>query len=67
MTEEEIAANPGADVTNGYLKTLSYKTAFQESYAALSEEEHASQTAMLKALPNFDADVFFEISGIRIT
>ena len=46
--------------------TLPYKQAFKESYNSLSEEEKTEQTKQLKALPNFDADVFYEISGIRV-
>jgi hypothetical protein len=46
----------------GYLKTWGYKEAFQQSYNNASD----SDKALLLKLPNFDADVFFEISGIRI-
>jgi hypothetical protein len=42
--------------------TIGYKASFQKSF----ESADAEQIAMLKALPNFDADVFFDISGIRI-
>ncbi len=42
--------------------TIGYKASLQKSF----ESADAEQIAMLKALPNFDADVFFEISGIRI-
>ncbi len=41
---------------------IGYKASFQKSF----ESADAEQIAMLKALPNFDADVFFDISGIRI-
>ncbi len=66
MTDEEKEENPSYEKTGGYLKKLSYKEAFQKSYNDLSEEERVEQTKQLKALPNFDADVFYEISGIRI-
>jgi hypothetical protein len=66
MTDEEKQLNPRAEVCGGYLKKLDYKEAFQKSYNNLSEEQRIKQTALLKALPNFDADIFFEISGIRI-
>ena len=66
MTTEEKEENPSYEKTGGYLKKLSYKEAFQKSYNDLSEEERAKQTELLKALPNFDEDVFYEISGIRI-
>ena len=66
MTDTEKRENPRAEVCGGYLKRLDYKEAFQKSYGDLSDEERLKQTALLKALPNFDADIFFEISGIRI-
>ena len=66
MTEEEKEENPTYKTTGGYLKSYDYKEAFQKSYNALSKEEKTKQTQLLKALPNFDKDVFFEISGIDI-
>jgi len=66
MTDEEKQLNPKAEVCGGYIKKMDYKEAFQKSYNDLPDEERVKQTALLKALPNFDADVFFEISGIRI-
>ena len=66
MAENEKSENPNCETLNGYLKTYDYKEAFQKSYNDLGEEEKAIQTEQLKALPNFDADVFYEISGIRI-
>ena len=41
---------------------IDYKQAFQESFKNATDED----IELLKKLPNFDADVFFEISGIRI-
>lgn len=40
----------------------SYKDAFQRSFKQADER----QIALLKALPNFDPEVFFEISGIDL-
>lgn len=62
MTDEEKEDNPHCKTTNGYLKALNYKEAFQASYKAASREEQLK----VKELPNFDPDIFFEISGIRI-
>ena len=62
MTEEEKANNQSYKTTGGYLKQMVYKEAFQESFKSATKED----IQLLKALPNFDADVFFEISGIRI-
>ena len=45
----------------GYLKAYSYKEAFTKSMENASQEE----LEMVKALPNFDADIFYEISGYR--
>jgi len=41
---------------------LDYKEAFQKSYNEASEEDRKK----VFNLPNFDADVFFEISGIDV-
>jgi len=48
--------------TGGYLKRYEYKEAFQMSYMNASELD---KNLLLK-LPNFDADVFYEISGIDL-
>ena len=44
------------------LEGLTYKESFIKSFESATEED----IELLKALPNFDADVFFEISGIRL-
>jgi hypothetical protein len=62
MTDDEKKRYPTAETCDGYLKRLDYKDAFQASYAKASDEDRA----LLVNLPNFDADVFYEISGIRI-
>ena len=62
MTDQEKIDNPCFHVTEGYLKKLDYKTAFQESYRNASKED---QSKVLH-LPNFDADIFLEISGIDV-
>ena len=66
MTEEEKQKHPEYKTTGGYLKEYGYKEAFQNSFNKLSAEEKKNQVELLKALPNFDKDVFFEISGIDI-
>jgi len=50
------------ETCGGFLKTMGYKEAFQLSYANASQEDRDK----VKRLPNWDADVFFEISGIRV-
>jgi hypothetical protein len=41
---------------------LGYKGSWQKAYATATEEEKV----LLKALPNFDKDIFFELTGINI-
>ena len=62
MTEEETKENPACKTAGGYLKTIPYKEAFTKSMQNASKEE----IQQVKKLPNFDADVFEEISGFRI-
>jgi hypothetical protein len=62
MTDDEKKSNKDAFVTDGYLKTVSYKEAWTIAYKDASKEE----IKLLKALPNFNADVFEEITGIRV-
>jgi hypothetical protein len=62
MDSVEKKNNPKAEACGGYLKTLSYKEAWAEAYTKTTPED----IKLLKKLPNFDADVFFEISGIRL-
>jgi len=66
MTEEEKKAEESYKTTWGYLKSYGYKEAFQKSYNNLSDKERKEQTEQLKALPNFDKNMFFEISWIDI-
>jgi hypothetical protein len=66
MTEEEKKNNPNYKTNNWYLKIYDYKEAFQKSYNNLNEEEKIKQTKQLKELPNWNPDIFFEISWIRI-
>lgn len=47
---------------DGELKVKDYKEAWQESFKKATIEG----VRQLKALPNFDAEVFEEITGIKI-
>ena len=62
MTEAEKEANNFHIVTGGFLKTREYKDAFMASWKKASEEDKKK----LFALPNFDAEIFKEISGIDV-
>ncbi len=50
------------EATGGFLKVYEYKEAFQKAWDNAPEKEREQ----LKNLPGFDADVFYEISGIRV-
>ena len=62
MSDEEKIENKDAFVTDGYLKTISYKEAWAESF----KKATPSDIALIKKYPNFDAEVFEEITGIKI-
>jgi hypothetical protein len=62
MTDEEKARYPKAFVCDGYLKTYSYKEAWKIAF----DNRNSNDIELLKALPNFDAVVFEEITGIEI-
>lgn len=62
MSDEEKENNQMWETTGGYLKVFNYKQAFQKSWDNASEEDKA----LLFKLPNFDVNVFKEISGIDV-
>jgi hypothetical protein len=62
MTDEEKKSVSGWETMGGYLKTLGYKEAWAAGWAKATDE----QKAWYQSLPNFDADIFFEITGIKI-
>lgn len=62
MTDEEKAAHPEHEYTGGYLKSVSFKEACQIMWDKLTEEEKSE----VKKIPNFDADVFKEITGVDV-
>jgi len=61
MTTTEKKKHPEYKTAGGYLKTYSYKEAWKISF-----EEKCDKTAAEKTvnLPNFDYDIFVEITGI---
>jgi hypothetical protein len=62
MTDEEKIKYPKAFVCDGYLKSFGYKEAWANAFKSATEND----IKLLKALPNFDADVFEEITGIMV-
>lgn len=58
--EEKAEHNKEIEITGGFLKTLEYKEAFRRAWDKASKEEHKQ----LLALPNWNNDIFKEISGI---
>ena len=62
MTESERSKNKDAETCGGYLKKYGYKEAWANLWEKLTDKEKNS----FKTLPNFDADVFEDITGIRI-
>ena len=62
MTEEEKAAHPEYETTGGYLKVLDESECAQMWWDALSQEGRQ----IIMDLPNFDAEIFRECTGIKI-
>ena len=65
MSRQEKAQHPKYATTGGYLKEYDYKTAFRKSFEkARRKPDWPRQRQKLLDLPNFDAKIFEEISGI---
>jgi len=62
MTNEEKEAHPDYKITGGYLKTAEYKESWASMWRKLTEEEKEE----VKNIPNFDPEVFKEITGIDV-
>ena len=61
-TEEEMKEDKNKRLIGGYLKEYSYKEACANWWSELTEENRN----IIKSIPNFDADKFYEITGIKI-
>ena len=61
-TEEEKKEDDKKRLIGGYLKEYSYKEACANWWSELTEENRN----IIKSIPNFDADKFKEITGIKI-
>ena len=62
MTEEEKKAHPEHETTGGYLKAVPFKEACKMMWDRLTYTEKEE----VKKIPNFDAKVFKDITGIEI-
>lgn len=62
MTDEEKAAHPECETTGGYLKVLDESECAQKWWDALSDEDKG----IIRSLPNFDADIFKQCTGITV-
>ena len=62
MTESERSKNKDAETCGGYLKKYGYKEAWANLWKNLDDDEKTS----FKTLPNFDASIFEDITGIKI-
>jgi hypothetical protein len=63
MTGEEKAAHPEYETTGGYLKVLDESECGQIWWNGLFEHKKS----IIKALPNFDAEIFEKVTGIKVT
>ena len=62
MTDEEKAAHPEAETTGGYLKILDNSECAVIWWRGLSDR----QKAVITAIPNFDKEIFKQITGIDV-
>ena len=61
-TEEEMKEDKNKRLIGGYLKEYSYKEACANWWIELTEENRE----IIKSIPNFDKEKFYEITGINI-
>ena len=62
-TEEEIEKDESKKLIGGHLKSYTYKEACKNWWNGLSRKNKA----IICSMPNFDANVFKEITGIEVT
>ena len=62
MTDDKKKEYPKAFVTGGYVKVYTYHEAWANLWAKLSDSKKDS----FKTLPNFDAVIFEEVTGISL-
>ena len=62
MTDEEKEKYPNYETAGGYLKTYEYK----EAWSNLWQSFNKKQKQIIKDIPNFNANKFEEITGIKV-
>ena len=62
MTDEEKKSHPEYTTTGGYLKEVKHEADRQKWWDDLSDR----RKQIVMSLPNFDTDIFFECTGIRV-
>lgn len=62
MTDEEKTAYPTYETIGGYLKTLDESESGQLWWNELSD----CNKQIIKSIPNFDPDIFYECTGIKV-
>lgn len=62
MTDEEKAEHPTHETTSGYLKVIDEAECGQIWWDGLSKEDKE----VIKSIPNFDAAIFYECTGIKV-
>lgn len=63
MTDEEKAVQPTYETTGGYLKVLDESECAQLWWNTLSDRKKN----IIKSIPNFDAEIFFQCTGINVS
>ena len=61
-SDEEKAKDKDKELIGGYLKEYDYKEACQNWWNALTDKNRK----IIQKIPNFDKEVFFDITGIKI-
>jgi hypothetical protein len=62
MTDADKKADPNFYIRGGQLRTRDYQEAFKLAW----DKADKNDRMRIKELPNFDAKIFFEISGIDV-
>jgi hypothetical protein len=62
MSDEEKSKFPSHKTTGGYLKERDYKYCWKKGWEKMIDDDKK----FIKTLPNFDKDIFFEITGINV-